>query len=115
MFLWTGISAYLVHVKTATQEKKTMITTRLYLDTRQTKSPELPAPLKIVINWQREKAYISTGFKMPAAQWDGKAHESKDRAMQMSISRLKLRVDTKLAELQDGNGCIRGTGIRSRL
>lgn len=79
-----------------------MITTRLYLDTRQTKSPELPAPLKIVINWQREKAYISTGFKMPAAQWDGKAHESKDRAMQMSISRLKLRVDTKLAELQDG-------------
>ena len=78
-----------------------MITTRLYLDTRQTKSPDLPAPLKLVINWQREKAYLSTGFKMPAGQWDEKAHESKDRAMQMSISRFKLRVDSKLAELQD--------------
>jgi len=95
-----GFSCIIREVVSATNEN-TMITTRLYLDTRQTKDAETPAPLKIAINWQKQAAYIFTGFKMPAAQWDAKLHEAKDKATQMSISRFKLRVDTRLAELQE--------------
>jgi len=84
-----------------------MITTRLYLDTRQTKDADTPAPLKIAINWQREKSYLSTGFKLLASQWDAKAHEAKDKATQLSISRFKLKVDTRLVELQE-DGSLNG-------
>ena len=77
-----------------------MIATRFYLDTRRSKEGTA-APLKISIYWKREVAYLSTGIKILPKDWDAKAQVAKDRNIQHTIARIKLKVDSKLADLQD--------------
>lgn len=79
-----------------------MITTRLYLDTRQS-SEGRPAPLKISITHKRQVAYLFTGIKLLPSAWDPVALSTKDRATMLNISRFKLKVDTILLSLlEDG-------------
>lgn len=77
-----------------------MIATRFYLDTRRCKEGTA-APLKISIYWKREVAYLSTGIKILPKDWDAKAQAAKDRTTQHTIARIKLKVDSKLSDLQD--------------
>lgn len=75
-----------------------MITTRLYLDTRQSKEGK-PAPLKISIFHRKQVAYISTGIKVLPSSWDPVTLTTKDKATMLTISRFKLKVDTLLLDL----------------
>lgn len=78
-----------------------MITTRLYLDTRQSADQEAPAPLKLSIYWDKAESYLFTGIKLAPSQWDKKKRLAKDKAVQVSISRFKVKVDTLLDEWQE--------------
>lgn len=80
-----------------------MITTRLYLDSRRCPDQDSPAPLKISIYWQRSESYLFTGIKLAPSQWDTKRRCAKDKTQQVSISRLKLKVDTLLDEWQESH------------
>lgn len=75
-----------------------MITTKFYLDTRRI-SDDKPASLKISITYNRKVSYLSTGFKIQPSLWDGAALAAKDRSTQLSISRLKLKVDTIILDM----------------
>lgn len=75
-----------------------MITTRLYLDTRQSKEGK-PAPLKISIFHRKQVAYLSTGIKLLPSSWDASTLTTKDKATMLNISRFKLKVDTLLLDL----------------
>ncbi|MBR4805876.1 MAG: hypothetical protein IK042_05195 [Bacteroidales bacterium] len=77
-----------------------MITTRLYLDSRQTTEGS-PAPLKISIYLNHRVAYLSTGFRILPDKWDAKTLMAKDKATMLSINRFKLKVDTTLFDLSE--------------
>ncbi len=77
-----------------------MIATRLYLDSRQSRGNNL-APLKISIYLRKQVAYLSTGIKISPSQWDQVTLTAKDRATQLTISRIKYKVDSTLADLQE--------------
>ena len=93
-----------------------MIATKLYLDVRRNQDGK-PAPLKISISHKRQTAYLSTGIKVIPSSWDPKSLIAKDRALQLTIAQLKLKVDTILLSLQD-EGKLDGLtaqGIRDRV
>ena len=77
-----------------------MMTTRLYLDSRQTTEGS-PAPLKISIYLNHRVAYLSTGFRILPDKWDAKTLTAKDKATMLSINRFKLKVDTTLFDLSE--------------
>ena len=79
-----------------------MITTKFYLDTRRTPGGN-PAPLKITIYWKGRVAYLSTGVKILPGEWDVKGGYAKDRVTQQAISRIKVRVDTLLTNMQESH------------
>ena len=78
-----------------------MIATRLYLDKRQSTEADKPAPLKISIYWKQQTSYLSTGIKISPLKWDPVTLTAKDKATQLTISRIKYKVDATLAEMQD--------------
>ena len=94
----------------ASQSESKMITTRLYLDARQSKEGA-PAPLKLSITHKREVAYLPTGFKLVPSSWDPVALTAKDKATMLSISRFKLKVDTLLLDLLE-SGKLDGLSAR---
>ena len=98
------ISAHFLHIFCtwcrASTISKTMITTRLYLDTRRS-DDNSPAPLKLAIYWKGSESYLFTGFKLPPAKWDPKARAAKDSPTQLSVSMFKMKVDTLLLEWQN--------------
>ena len=77
-----------------------MIATRLYLDDRRCREGST-APLKISIYWNRQTAYLNTGFKILPSQWDAKAREVKDRELQHQITKFKIKVDGFIVQLQE--------------
>jgi len=77
-----------------------MITTRMYLDTRGRDAESL-SPLKLAIYWNGSESYLFTGFKLSPSQWDRKTRSAKDMAIQTSISRFKIKVDTILMDWQE--------------
>ena len=78
-----------------------MITTRFYLDDRRNNDPNVPAPLKIYIRWKGQTAYLFSGVKIPPIQWDSRSLTTKDKTTQLTLNRIKYKVDSKLAELQE--------------
>lgn len=98
------ISAHFLHIFCtwcrASTISKTMITTRLYLDTRRS-DENSPAPLKLAIYWKGSESYLFTGFKLLPAKWDPKARAAKDSPTQLSVSMFKMKVDTLLLEWQN--------------
>ena len=98
------ISAHFLHIFCtwcrASTISKTMITTRLYLDTRRS-DENSPAPLKLAIYWKGSESYLFTGFKLLPAKWDQKARAAKDSPTQLSVSMFKMKVDTLLLEWQN--------------
>lgn len=100
---------------TASKRTSTMITTRLYLDTRSSAGQDAPARLKLAIYWNRVEALLFTGFTLAPSQWDAKKREAKDKNTQLSIARFKYKVDTILADMQDAGKCdgLTATDIRN--
>ena len=78
-----------------------MITTRLYLDSRRSANQDTPAPLKLSIYWNKAESYLFTGIKLAPSQWDKNRRLAKDKAVQVSISRFKVKVDTLLDDWQE--------------
>lgn len=79
-----------------------MITTRFYLDCRQTANDN-PSPLKIVITKNGVRTLISTGVKLLPSQWDNNrqivvGHPCK-RQYNTMLAQRKLAVDTILCRL----------------
>ncbi len=77
-----------------------MITTRIYLDARQSKAGR-PAPLKVAISLNGAVSYLPIGVKVQPSRWDSKAKAAKDPSTQLTISRVKLKIDTLLSDLQE--------------
>lgn len=77
-----------------------MISTRFYLDTRQT-SDGKPAPLKIKLTFNGASTYFSTGISMPAGEWDSAARQAKDASTQLTATAIKYKVDTTLLDLTE--------------
>lgn len=77
-----------------------MVTTKLYLDTRAT---DVNAPLKINVTKNRKSAFLKTGIKINADQWDKKrlcvVNHLGARSLNMLITQKKLAVDMALANM----------------
>lgn len=57
--------------------------------------------MKLSIYWDKAESYLFTGIKLAPSQWDKKKRLAKDKAVQVSISRFKVKVDTLLDEWQE--------------
>lgn len=77
-----------------------MVTTKLYLDTRASK---LNAPLKIYVTKKGKSAFLNTGIKIHADQWDKKrlcvVNHSGAKGLNLLITQKKLAVDMALANM----------------
>ncbi len=105
---------YFSHTSPAKYLQKTldMITTKFYLDTRNTKDDK-PAPLKLAITKKGQTALFSLGIKIPAAQWDKKAEKIINHPNKLflnsHIAKMKQDIDTVLLKLIDAGKTVRGS------
>lgn len=86
------------------------IGTKLYLDTRR---GDEPYPLRLAVTVNRTVAYISTGIKLCAEQWDGNKVIKHPRAQMMNtqLAALKADADCRLLEWQR-NGALKGKAAK---
>ena len=75
-----------------------MISTKLYLDTRQTAEGS-PAPLKVSLFFNKETAYIPTGLKILPTMWDKRALQAQSRTTQRRADEFIYAVNTTLDRL----------------
>lgn len=77
-----------------------MVTTRLYLDARQTKNEF--APIKLCIRVKRTSALISLGYKVPIADWDADTETlagKNNRQTYNDIAAKRAQLDTLISYL----------------
>ena len=83
-----------------------MITTKLYLDTRNAKDDKgKKCPIKVVFTKKRNSALLSTGIYVTALQWDKKklsiiSHPN-ERKLNLYLSKFIVRVENTLIEMED--------------
>lgn len=100
-FVGFGMVKLAKYLQQAFNKKRTMVTTRLYLDTRFLKE-DGTAPLKISITKKGRAAYISTGISLLPSVWDKKSQTvigKGNNQVRNYVNKEKSRIDDLIMQL----------------
>lgn len=83
-----------------------MITTKLYLDTRNAKDDESKkCPIKIVFTKKRNSALLGTGIYVQSSQWDKKklciVSHPNEKKLNLYLQKFCIRIENILIEMED--------------